>query len=242
MTSNYPLTLTLDYRSAAHQQVLFQTTEGNALIQCEEFYDNREKRHKINLVSHQRQRQRHFCIEAAKGFSFKPSYDIWDEQGRSMTSGRAQPIGAIQLMRQWVSWHRDECHVYQGQQLAFKVGAADRRDSWITLVGVGVMILGAVAMAYGQVLLGCVLICLGGYVMDWFRQGYLFNSTYIVRKPDGRRVMQFTRTPSRDRFRSQFTVQAVDRLNESEEFSALLGVLFAAFKAHSVAHRSPEAD
>jgi hypothetical protein len=222
MTTDYPLTLTLEYRSA-DQKVLLQTAQGNSLIQGEAFLDKLGKRGKIDVVSYQRQQQRRFCIEAEKAFSFKPTYDIWDEQGRS--------IGAIHLMREWVSWHRDECHVYQGQQLAFRVGAADRRDSWMTLAGVGMMILGAVAMGYGQVLMGCVLIGLAGFGMMWFRQGYLLNQTYIVQKPDGRRVMQFTKTPSRQQFRSQFTVQAIDRLNESEEFSALLGVLFAAIKA-----------
>jgi hypothetical protein len=215
MTTHYPLTLTLEYRSA-DQKVLLQTAQGQTLIQG-------EKRGKIDLVSHQRQRQQNFCVEAEKAFSFRPCYEVWDEQGRS--------IGAVQLMREWVSWYRDDCHVYQGQRLAFKVGAADRRDSWITLAGVGIMILGAVAMGYGQVLLGFGLIFLAGYGMDWFRQGYLFNPTYIVQKPDGRRVMQFTKTASRERFRSQFTVQAVDRLNESEEFLALLGLLFVAIKA-----------
>jgi hypothetical protein len=222
MTPIYPLTLTLEYRSA-DQEVLLQTAQGNALIQGEAFLDHLGKRGKIDLISHQRQQQRRFCIEAEKAFSFKPTYEIWDEQGRS--------IGAVQWMRQWVSWQRDEYHVYQGQRLAFKVGTADRRALWISLACAGLTILGAVSMGYGQVLLGGGLIGLAGFGMMWFRQGYLLNPTYIVQKPDGRRVMQFTKTASRQQFRSQFTVQAIDRLNESEEFSALLGVIFAAIRA-----------
>jgi hypothetical protein len=223
MTTAYPLTLTLEYRSA-DQKVLLQTAEGHPLIQGEAFLDQLGKRGKIDLVSHQRQRQQQVCIEAEQAFSFKPTYEIWDEQGRS--------IGAIQWMRQWVSWQRDECHVYQGQQLAFKVrAAADYRASWVSLACVAVMIAGAVSMAHGQVLLAVILIGLAGGGMTLFRQGYLLNPTYIVQQPDGRRVMQFVKVPSMQQFRSQFTVQAIDRLNESAEFSALLGVIFAAIRA-----------
>jgi hypothetical protein len=222
-TPIYPLTLTLEYRSA-DQKVLLQNAQGNVLIQGEAFLDQLGKRGKIDLISHQRQQQRRFCVEAEKAFSFKPTYEIWDEQGRS--------IGAIQWMRQWVSWQRDECHVYQGQQLAFKVrAAADHRASWVSLACVAVMIAGAVSMAHGQVLLAVILIGLAGGGMMLFRQGYLLNPTYIVQQPDGRRVMQFVKVPSMQQFRSQFTVQAVDRLNESAEFLALLGLLFVAIKA-----------
>jgi hypothetical protein len=47
-------------------------------------------------------------------------------------------------------------------------------------------------------------------------------------------VMQFVKVPSMQQFRSQFTVQAIDRLNESAEFSALLGVIFAAIRAAEI--------
>jgi hypothetical protein len=223
MTPIYPLTLTLEYRSA-DQKVLLQTAQGHPLIQGEAWLDQLGKRGKIAVVSHQHQRQRHFSIEPEKAFSFKPTYDIWDEQGRL--------IGAIQWMRQWVSWQRNECHVYQGQRLAFKVrAAADHRASWVSIACLAVMMAGAVSMAYGQVLLAVLLIGLAGGGMTLFRHGYLLNPTYIVQQPDGRRVMQFAKVPSMQQFRSQFTVQAIDRLNESEEFSALLGVIFAAIRA-----------
>jgi hypothetical protein len=226
MTPIYPLTLTLEYRSA-DQKVLLQTAQGQPLIEGAALLEQFGKRGKIDVVSHQHQHQRHFSIEAEKAFSGKPIYDIWDEQGRS--------IGAIQWMRQWVSWQSAECHVYQGQRLAFKVSAAaNHRASWVSLACLAVMMAGAVSMAYGHVLLAVLLIGLAGGGMMLFRHGYLLNPTYIVQQPDGRRVMQFVKVPSMQQFRSQFTVQAIDRLNESAEFSALLGVIFAAIRAAEI--------
>jgi uncharacterized protein YxjI len=59
-------------------------------------------------------------------------------------------------------------------------------------------------------------------VVGWFT-GYVFNPTYLVQRPDGRTAMTLEKVPT---FMSRiFSIKAVDRLTETEESQALLGLI-----------------
>jgi hypothetical protein len=207
MTPIYPLTLTIVSRTS-DQKITLETAQGGTLLQGQELLSRLKG--KIDLVSYQRQRQQSLCIEADQVFSLNPTYAIWDDRGRS--------IGMIQRG----AWWNAQYQIYQGQRLAFQTVVEDAGRLWIAIVCMGLFVAGCLLVSQ---IIGRCLIGLGFIGLLAVNTGYLCNATYWLQRPDGRRVMQFAKVPSLGSHRSQFTIRAIERLNESEELPALLGII-----------------
>jgi uncharacterized protein YxjI len=106
-------------------------------------------------------------------------------------------IGAVKR-RGLKSFWKAHYDIYQGEQVVFTI---EEENPWVKVLD----------SLFSEI-----------PVLGWFT-GYVFNPTYLVKRTNGREVMQLSKIPT---FMSRiFSIKAVDQLNQQEESQVLLGLI-----------------
>ncbi len=171
-------------------------------------------KHKVEVTAYQQSQQQVFQVEA-ENLALNPAYDIW-EQG--------QTIGQIQRQDPW--W---KCHynIYDGQRLTFRIQEENPRSltALLLMSAVTVSFIGMKTPVPSLRLLGIGVFGLTMLMAMAIGTGYLFNPVYTVKRPNGRMVMRFAKVPSWHPYLSEFSIKAIDAVNDIEESQALLGII-----------------
>jgi hypothetical protein len=210
---NYPLTMSFDLWSMPHRMTV-RNAEGSTYMQATRSKTLKEK---IEVVTYQNHRQQSYTVAADALLSLKPIHSILNQQGQS--------ISTIQLNSLW----RDcQYNIFDGGKLIFQVQEETnpRRSTAFLVVVVATFALAAFASQ--MPLLGavgvfpCLIVMIGLYAT---RTGHFLNPIYTVKRPDGRRVMQFAKIPELNLHNSRFSIKSIDRVSSTEEYSALFAIM-----------------
>jgi hypothetical protein len=210
---NYPLTLSFDLWSMPHR-VTVRDAEGSTYMQATRSKTLKEK---LEVVTYQNHQQELYNVAADSLLSLKPSYGIWNQQGQS--------IGNIQLQSIW--WDC-KCNVSDGQKVIFQVQEETNPRRFTALLLVVMMAIGLAGFAshvpmlhtFGLFPFLFAIIGLGAA-----GTGHFLNPIYVVKRPDGRRVMQFAKIPELNLHCSRFSIKSIDRVSSTEEYSALFAIM-----------------
>jgi hypothetical protein len=220
MTPIYPLTLTVDHRSAK-PQITITNAQGQTVINGQGLLSLHQS--KIELTADPHRGPRRYIVEPTQpGFQLNSPFDIWDERDRSM--------GMIQRPQWWNSRYQIDD---RQQRPAFSIAAQNPQKAWASRGGLLVFLVGFLVAflprlrIFGYCLIGVAL--LGLFLVN---TGHLFNAPYWVERINGRRVMQFTKNPSISDRRASFMIQAIDAVNETEQLAILCGIILIALRYH----------
>jgi hypothetical protein len=216
----YPLTLTVDHRSA-QEKITIINAQGQTMIEGNGLMGMFKS--KIELTADQNRGPCRYVMASAKsGFQLNAPLDIWDERGRSM--------GTIQRQQWWSSCYQIDDMPHR---TAFSIQAQNPQQAWATR-GFAVLFVLALlcSVSLNMGILGYCLIGVALLGLFLINTGHLLNAPYWVERVNGRRVMQFTKHPSINDGRHSFTIRASDAFNEAEELAILCGIILIALNHH----------
>jgi hypothetical protein len=212
---NYPLILNYNLWSVPHTMRVTDA-QGHTCIQMGRSLTLKQQ---IEVTTYQNHQQQVYTIAAEKLLTLKPIYDIWNPQG--------QTIGTIQR-RNLKFWWDAQYNVWDGKKLILQL-QEESNPRWLTaLLLVTVMAFGLAGCA-SQIpmlrLLGLLLTFVSIMGLSAFSTGHFLNPLYSVKRPDGKRVMQFAKIPEFNLHNSRFSIKSIDQVSETEEYSALCAIV-----------------
>jgi hypothetical protein len=211
--ANFPLILNFDLWSVPHKMTL-KDAAGTTYMQAARSLTLKQQ---IEVTTYENHQQQVYKVEAERLLSMRPVYDIWHPQG--------QTIGTIQPSNRW--WD-PQYNIYDGKTLIFQV-QAERNPRWFTiLLLIALMAIGLAGFASRDPTLHTLgvfpfLIAIIG--MNAVATGHILNPIYTVKRPDGRRVMQFAKIPEFKLRHSRFSIKSIEQVSETEEHSALFAIM-----------------
>lgn len=207
----YPLTLIFDLWAVLPNKITVKDLTGSTLMRVDRALT---LKHKVEVTAYARSQPQVYQVEA-ENLALNPAYDIWN---------RGQTIGQIQRQDPW--W---KCHynIYDGQRLTFRIEEENPRSlTALLLVGVVTVSFGCIQTAVpGLRLFGIGIFGWAMLMLMAIGAGYLFNPVYTVKRPNGRLVMRFAKVPSWQPYLSEFSIKAIETVNDAEESQALLGII-----------------
>jgi hypothetical protein len=207
----YPLTLIFDLWAVLPNKITIKDLAGSTLMRVDRALT---LKHKVEVTAYQQSQQQVFQV-AAENLAINPAYDIWE---------RGQTIGQIQRQDPWWKCHY---HIYDGQRLMFRIQEEHPRSLTALLLAsaVSVSFICVKTAVPSLRLFGIGLFGLAMLMLMAIGAGYLFNPIYTVKRPNGRVVMRFAKVPSWHPYLSEFSIKAIDPVNDAEESKALLGII-----------------
>jgi hypothetical protein len=202
----YPLTLDFAPRQLL-RKLIVKNAQGSPVMQAERSMTLKSK---FEVCAYQKYGQDNYTIVAPKLMQWKMAYDFWNQQG--------EPIGRIQS-----SPKPSQYNLYTSDRLAFGVNLIRNPYRLLFMIPMALCAIGFLCQSnellnivmFGRCLLGLAIV---SAVAMYFAG--LHHESYLVRRPDGRPVMQFARSNMR-----RFSIKAIDDLSDAEEPSLLLGVI-----------------
>jgi hypothetical protein len=215
--ATFPLTLNINQGSIPYKMTV-QDSEGTTFMQAVQL---RNLKRQIEVTTYQNHQQQIYQLTQEKLLSMRPVYDIWNQQGRT--------IGTIALQS---AMRGDQYNVFDGKNCVFQTqiepGPHDPHGvrNLLIILTVAIVLL-SLTYFYAPTMLP--LLCalcgvLSGMGTFAGRSGYFGTSTYSVKRPDGRRVIQFSQVPGFTWNRLQFSIRLLDRISPTEEHAALCAI------------------
>jgi hypothetical protein len=207
--ATFPLTLKIN-QGAIPYKMTVKDYAGTTFMQAVQL---RNLKRQIEVTTYQNHQQQIYQVTQEKLLSMRPVYDIWNQQG--------QTIGSIALQNALGSY---QYNVFDGKNCIFqtqKEPNPHRAKASLIFLTIVIVLLSLVFYLPTMMPLLCVFAGIGAFAA---RSGYFGTPTYTVKRPDGRRVIQFAQIPGFNFNQLQFSVRLLDRISATEEHSALCAI------------------
>jgi hypothetical protein len=207
--ATFPLTLKIDQGSIPYKM----TVKDAAGSTCMQAVQLRNLKRQIEITTYQNHQQQIYQVAQEKLLSMRPVYDIWNQQGQTIgTIALQNPLGNCQY------------NVFDGKNCVFHA----QRESHpprvkVLLLGITIAIVMLSLIVYVPTMMPLFAVVFGVGLFA-SRGGYFGTPTYTVKRPNGRRVMQFAQIPGFNLNQLQFSIRLLDRINSTEEHSALCAI------------------
>ncbi len=206
--ATFPLTLKIDQGSIPYKMTV-KDAAGITLIQA---VQSRQLKRQIELTTYQNHQQQTYQLVQEKLLAMRPVYDVRNPQG--------QTIGTIQLQNALGSGY----DIFHGQNCILQTQSETnplRVKVILIVVSIAIALL---SLIFYVPTMAPLLFIFIGVAMFASRGGYFGVPTYSVKRPDGRRVMQFAQIPGFNLNQLQFSIRLLDRVSPAEEHSALCAI------------------